>query len=92
MRTKVCFIGGARYSQPLDATSEKKWHLLSELGEMFVIGFSQDLRPRRFTQHTPFLFASQVSAACLALPCHVYRWSSPYHLVIMQHDVRVLPA
>jgi glycosyltransferase involved in cell wall biosynthesis len=54
MRTKVCFIGGARYSQPLDATSEKKWHLLSELGEMFVIGFSQDLRLRRFTQHAHF--------------------------------------
>jgi glycosyltransferase involved in cell wall biosynthesis len=54
MRTKVCFIGGARYSQPLDATSEKKWQLLSELGEMFVIGFSQDLRPRRFTQHAHF--------------------------------------
>jgi hypothetical protein len=54
MRTKVCFIGGARYSQPLDATNEKKWRLLSELGEMFVIGFSQDLRPRRFTQHAHF--------------------------------------
>jgi glycosyltransferase involved in cell wall biosynthesis len=51
---KVCFIGGARYSQPLDRTSEKKWRLLSELGEMFVIGFSRDARPRRFTQHARF--------------------------------------
>jgi len=51
---KVCFLGGARYSQPLDAASEKKWRLLSGLGEMFVIGFSQDIRPRRFTQHAHF--------------------------------------
>ncbi|MFA0740821.1 MAG: hypothetical protein DFNUSKGM_000928 [Candidatus Fervidibacter sacchari] len=51
---KVCFLGGARYSQPLDAASEKKWRLLSKIGEMFIIGFSQDFRPRKFTQHAHF--------------------------------------
>ena len=54
MKTKVAFLGGARYNQPLDATSEKKWRLVSPLGILFVIGFSQDLRPRRFTQHAHF--------------------------------------
>ena len=69
---KVCFLGGARYSQPLDAASEKKWRLLSGLGEMFVIGFSQDIRPRRFTQHAHFTcFLSshyQFSATSPCLP------------------------
>ncbi|MFN3422177.1 MAG: glycosyltransferase family 4 protein [Armatimonadota bacterium] len=54
MMIKVAFLGGARYSQPLDATSTKKFKALGQLGEMFVIGFSQDLRPRRFTQHAHF--------------------------------------
>jgi len=54
MKPKVCFLGGTRYSQPLNATQEKKWRLLSEVGEMFVIGFSQDLWPRCFTQHARF--------------------------------------
>jgi glycosyltransferase involved in cell wall biosynthesis len=51
---KVCFLGGARYSQPLDTTNEKKFRALKSLGELFVIGFSHDLRPRRFTEHAHF--------------------------------------
>jgi glycosyltransferase involved in cell wall biosynthesis len=50
----VCFLGGARYSRPLDITVEKKFRALRSLGEIFVIGFSQDLRPRRFTKHAHF--------------------------------------
>jgi glycosyltransferase involved in cell wall biosynthesis len=52
---KVCFIGGTRYSQPLDATSEKKFRALKSLGELYVVGFSRDLYPRCFTQHA-FLY------------------------------------
>jgi glycosyltransferase involved in cell wall biosynthesis len=54
MEIKVCFIGGTRYSQPLDATSEKKFRALKSLGELFVIGYSQNVRPRRFTEHAHF--------------------------------------
>jgi glycosyltransferase involved in cell wall biosynthesis len=50
----VCFVGGTRYSQPLDRTNEKKFRGLQSLGELFVIGFSQDLRPRHFTEHAHF--------------------------------------
>ena len=45
-RTRVIFIGGARYTQPLGITSAKKFRSLQTLVEPFVIGFSQDLRPR----------------------------------------------
>jgi glycosyltransferase involved in cell wall biosynthesis len=92
MRTEVCFIGGARYSQPLDATSEKKWRLLSELGEMFVIGFSQDLRLRRFTQHAHFYLLPK-------FPLPVLRYLAMFTVgpaltlwLILRHGVRILVA
>jgi len=92
MRTKVAFIGGARYSQPLDATSEKKWRLLSELGEMFVIGFSQDLRPRRFTQHAHFYLLPK-------FPMPVLRYLAMFTVgpaltlwLILRQGVRILVA
>lgn len=47
-------MGSTRYSQPLDPTQEKKWRLLAEAGEMHVIGFSQDGKPRHFAQHAHF--------------------------------------
>jgi len=89
---KVCFIGGARYSQPLDRTSEKKWRLLSELGEMFVIGFSQDLRPRRFTQHAHFYLLPK-------FPLPVLRYLAMFTVgpaltlwLILRQGVRILVA
>ena len=89
MTTKVVFIGGARYNQPLDATSEKKWRLLSELGEMFVIGFSQDIRPRRFTQHAHFYLLPK-------FPLPVFRYLAMFTAgpalalwLILWHGVRV---
>jgi len=89
---KVCFIGGARYSQPLDKTSEKKWWLLSELGEMFVIGFSQDLRPRRFTQHAHFYLLPK-------FPMPVLRYLAMFTVgpaltlwLILRQGVRILVA
>jgi glycosyltransferase involved in cell wall biosynthesis len=92
MRTKVCFIGGARYSQPLDRTSEKKWRLLSELGETFVIGFSQDLRLRRFTQHAHFYLLPK-------FPMPVLRYLAMFTVgpalilwLILRHGVRILAA
>jgi glycosyltransferase involved in cell wall biosynthesis len=60
MEIKVCFIGGTRYSQPLEASSEKKFRVLKALAELFVIGFSQDLRPRRFTEHAHFYLLAKL--------------------------------
>jgi glycosyltransferase involved in cell wall biosynthesis len=57
---KVCFLGGARYSQPLDATSEKKFRVMRSLAEIFVIGFSPDLRLRSFIQHAHFYVLPQL--------------------------------
>ena len=65
MPTKVCFLGGARYDRPLAATSEKKFRVLKSLGEIFVVGFSRDLRLRRFTEHAHFYLLPQFSAPFL---------------------------
>jgi glycosyltransferase involved in cell wall biosynthesis len=51
---KVCFLGSARYSRPLDATSEKKFRAMKSLGEMFVIGFSENLKPQKFREYADF--------------------------------------
>jgi glycosyltransferase involved in cell wall biosynthesis len=89
---KACFIGSARYSQPLDTTSEKKFRALKPLGELFVIGFSQDLRPRRFTQHSRFYLLPK-------LPLPVLRYAEMFVLgpllalwLIFRQGVRVLVA
>lgn len=51
---KVCFIGGARYPQPLDVTNIKKFQAMTTIGNIFIIGFSQTLAPRRFTEYARF--------------------------------------
>lgn len=91
-KMRVCFLGGARYSQPLDPTSAKKFEVLGQLGEMFVIGFSQDLRPRRFTEHAHFYLLPK-------WPMPVLRYATMFILgpwlalwIILRHGICVLVA
>lgn len=60
MTDKICFLGGARYTQPLDATAEKKFRAMGSLGDIFVVGFSTDLKPRCFTEHARFYLLPQL--------------------------------
>lgn len=50
----ICFVSSVRYQTPLDASVEKKFQLLSSLGNLFVIGFSSGVKPRHFQQHARF--------------------------------------
>jgi glycosyltransferase involved in cell wall biosynthesis len=91
-RIKVCFVGGARYGQPLDMTSAKKFAALTTLAELFVIGFSQDLSPRRFTEQAHFYLLPN-------LPFPVLRYAEMFLMtpclalwLIMWHRVHVLVA
>ena len=56
---KCCWVGGARYSCPLNETSAKKFEALKQIGDNFVIGFSTDIRPRRFVEHARFYLLPQ---------------------------------
>jgi glycosyltransferase involved in cell wall biosynthesis len=90
--TKVVFLSGVRYSQPLDATNEKKFRVLKSLGEIFVIGFSHDMRPRRFTEHARFYLLPK-------LPLPLLRYAEMFLIgpslvlwLILRHGVQVLVA
>jgi glycosyltransferase involved in cell wall biosynthesis len=92
MVIKTCFIGGARYRQPLDRTAEKKFCALKPLGDLIVIGFSQSLRPRRFTEHARFYLLPM-------MPSPVVRYVEMFVLgpflalwLILRHGVQVLVA
>lgn len=89
---KICFLGGGRYGQPLNATSEKKFRLLTSLEDLYVIGFSQNPRPRRFTEHAHFYLLPY-------LPLSLLRYAEMFILgpiiiswLIFRHGVRVLIA
>ena len=60
MSIKVCFLGAARYTRPLDETAEKKFRTISSLGETFVVGFSSNRQPRMFTEHAHFYLLPQL--------------------------------
>ena len=92
MTGKVCFLGGARYRHPLDPTSAKKFRAMRSLGEIFVIGFSTDMKPRIFTEHARFYLLPQ-------LPLPVLRYLELFVLgpllilwLILFHRVSVIVA
>lgn len=92
MQLKLCFLGGARYSQPLDPTSVKKFRALATLAETFVIGFSQDLRPRRFDEHARFYLLPK-------WPLPILRYLTMFTLgpllvlwLILRHGARIVVA
>lgn len=47
-------MGGRRYSKPLDASTNRKFKELASLCTVIVVGFSQDIWPRRFTEQAHF--------------------------------------
>jgi glycosyltransferase involved in cell wall biosynthesis len=71
-RIKVCWLGGTRYSRPLNPTMAAKWGALTDLdADLFVVGFAQGLRPRRFSQHAHFYLLPQ-------LPTPILRYTEIY--------------
>lgn len=64
---RVCWVGGTRYSNPLEATQGKKWSALSSrLGsEIFVISFACGLRPQVFVHYGRFYLLPALPFALL---------------------------
>lgn len=52
--SKACFIGGTRYSRPLDSTQRKKFRALSSLATLYIIAFSRDRRPGKYVEDVTF--------------------------------------
>ncbi|HWH76381.1 MAG TPA: glycosyltransferase [Candidatus Binatus sp.] len=90
MSERICFLGGARYRQPLDVTDRKKFAAMNTLGEIYVIGFAHGLRPRVFTEHGHFYLLPQ-------LPLRILRyleiWIGGTLLMawlILRHGIRLI--
>jgi glycosyltransferase involved in cell wall biosynthesis len=90
---KVCWIGGTRYTHPLNPTQDAKWCALSTLGiEPYIIGFANGLHFRRFTQHARFRLLPE-------LPLPVLRYAEMFTLtpimllwLIFRHNLSVIIA
>lgn len=92
MGIKVCFLGGARYTRPLDETAEKKFCAMRSLGDVFVVGFSANLKPRMFAEHAHFYLLPQ-------LPLPMLRYVELFVLgqllilwLIVRHRIQVVVA
>ena len=90
----VCWLSSARYLQPLDATTARKWHMLAKglKVDMRIIGFSESIRPRRFTEHVHFYLLPQP-------PTSILRYLTIFLLMpllaswlVVRHDVQVFVA
>lgn len=92
MASKVCFLGGGRYTRPLDATSAKKFRAMSLLGEIFVVGFSAGLELRMFTEDARFYLLPKLPLAVLRY-VEMFMIAPPLVLwLIFRHGVQVLVA
>ena len=90
--TKIAFLGGTRYRQPLDATNLKKFRALKPLGELFVIGFSQDLRARQFIEEAHFYLLPKMPISLLRY-AEMFVIGLPLVLWLMlRHGIEVLVA
>jgi glycosyltransferase involved in cell wall biosynthesis/4-amino-4-deoxy-L-arabinose transferase-like glycosyltransferase len=60
----VCWLGGGRYTQPLDASMARKWTALSSIGlPLHVVGFADGMRTRRFHEGATFHLLPDFSIA-----------------------------
>jgi glycosyltransferase involved in cell wall biosynthesis len=62
---RVCFIGSARYIKPLSPTLKKKFFSLATLGQIYVVGFSEDSWPRHFTEKAHFYLIPNLRSSIL---------------------------
>jgi glycosyltransferase involved in cell wall biosynthesis len=89
---KVCFLGGTRYRQPLDTTNAKKFRMLRSLGEVFIIAFSPDLHPRRFTESAHFYLLPRFRPPALRYAEMLILGPVLACWLIFRHGVRILVA
>lgn len=88
----ICFFSSVQYSQPLDATSEKKFRAMKRLGDIVVIGFSTGLAPRDFEEHARFRLLPWLSAPALRYPL-LFTWGSALALrVVLGNESSIVVA
>lgn len=91
---RICWIGGSRYSDPLNPTHEKKWQTLHQRLKtmLFVVAFSVDLRPRQFSPHARFYLLPALPAAMLRYVLMFVLGPLLLLWLILRHGVNVIVA
>ena len=89
---KICFLSSTRYCFPLDRTSEKKFQAVKSLGDLFVIGFSPDLSPRKFSEHAHFYLLPKLPVAVMRYAEMFLLGSALAFWLVIRHKVQVLIA
>ncbi len=89
---RACFLGGARFSEPLDPTAEKKFRALARLGEMSVVAFSADRRFRAFSEHARFLLLPSLRSAPIRHALMLSIGAALALRCVLHHRVEVLVA
>jgi len=89
---KICFLGGARYNQPLDATSAKKFRMLNTLGDLFIIGFSNEFKPRIFKEHAQFYIIQKMPFPALRYVELLVLGQMLTFWLIVRHQIQVVVA
>jgi glycosyltransferase involved in cell wall biosynthesis len=94
LRAAVCWIGNPRYTQPLNATDEKKWRLLRSLDRpLIAIAFHNGLGPRRFDQEgTSFYLLPDVPGAPIRYLLMLTVGFALGLWVVLRRDARLLIA
>jgi glycosyltransferase involved in cell wall biosynthesis len=90
----VCWLGGTRYTHPLNPTHDKKWRALSDqLGlRIHIISFASGARPRYFAPHARFYLLPALPLALLRY-LTMYVCAPPLLLwLIARRGVRVVVA
>lgn len=88
----IAFLGGTRYTQPLNVTHTKKFETLKSLSKFYVIGFSRNLWFQTFTEHAEFWLLPELPLSVLRhAELLVLGWTIALWL-IWQKQVRVFVA
>lgn len=87
---RVCFLGSARYSEPLNSTDEKKFRLLAGPREIFVIGFSSDIKFRRFNQQANFLLFPLLPWPLARQVMTFTTWPIFVLWLVLRHNVKLI--
>lgn len=90
----IGWLSSARYDQPLESTTEKKWRMMAEsLNYQFIIiGFSSGLLPQSFKQHVNFLLLPQPPTAILRYLTFFLLTPLITLWLILARDVQILVA
>lgn len=93
-KATIGWLSSARYDQPLEATTDKKWRMIAESlpYRFIIIGFSAGIVPQHFKQHVDFVLLPQPPTAILRYLTFFFFAPMIALWLILARDVRILVA